>query len=85
LIKKILVLGIVLAAGGILAYSQFGSTIDKYLPVSEVAQDLDSLKDTTASRVNREIDKTVDTVGSKIEQIKPAAEEMNPIKKLKMP
>lgn len=81
LIKKILVLGIILAASGILVYSQFG-TIDKYLPVSAVAQDLDSLKDTTTSRVSHEIDRTVDTVGSKIEQITPTAEEINPIKKI---
>ncbi|CDI06613.1 hypothetical protein [Candidatus Nitrosotenuis uzonensis] len=82
MIKKILVLGLIIAAASALVYSQFGSTVDKYLPVSAVAQDLDSLKDTTTSRVNHEIDKTVDTVGSKIEQIKPAAEEINPIKKI---
>lgn len=79
---KLLIIGTILAAGGVLAYSQFGASIDRYVPVAAVAQDLDGLKDTTVSRVNYEIDKTADTVGQKIDQITPSADEINPIKKI---
>lgn len=82
MIKKLLIVAIIVAGGGFLVYSQFGETIDEYLPVNAVAQDLDGLKNTTVTRVNYEFDKTVDTVGSKIDQIKPSVEEINPIKKI---
>jgi len=79
---KLAIVGIILVVGGALAYSQFGASVDKYLPVNAVAQDLDSLKDTTVDRVSYEINKTKDTVGQKIDQIKPSADEINPIKRI---
>lgn len=82
MIKKLLVLGVILAAGGFFAYSQFGFSIDKYLPVNAVAQDLGGLKNSTVDRVSYEFDKTVDSFGNKIDQIKPSADEINPIKKI---
>jgi len=79
---KLAIVGIILVVGGALAYSQFGASVDKYLPVNAVAQDLDNLKDTTVDRVSYEINKTKDTVGQKIDQIKPSADEINPIKRI---
>lgn len=80
LIKKLLLIGAILAVG-ILAYQQFGSTVDKYVPISAVAQDIGDLKDTAVDRVSYELNNTATTVGNKIDQIKPPAES-NPIKKI---
>jgi hypothetical protein len=44
-----------------------------------VAEDIGDLKDTTVKRVNYEFDKTLDTVGDKIDQITPTQEQLNPI------
>jgi cell fate (sporulation/competence/biofilm development) regulator YmcA (YheA/YmcA/DUF963 family) len=80
LIKKLLLIGAILAIG-ILAYQQFGSTINEYVPISAVAQDIGELKDTAVNRVGYELNNTATTVGNKIDQIKPTAES-NPIKKI---
>lgn len=82
LIKKLFIIGAVLAAGGYFAYSQFGASVEQYLPVGAVAQDIGDLKDTTVKRVNYELDKTVDTVGDNIDKIAPEMDQINPIKKI---
>lgn len=47
-----------------------------------MTQDLDSLKDTTVKRVSYELNKTKDAIGSKIDDITPSLDEINPIPKL---
>lgn len=47
-----------------------------------VAQNVGDLKDTTIKRVNYEVDKTIDKVGNKIDDIAPNPDEINPIKKI---
>lgn len=80
MIKKLLLVGGILAVG-FLAYQQFGSTVDKYVPIGAVAQDIGDLKDTAVDRVSYELNNTATTIGNKIDQIKPSAES-NPIKKI---
>lgn len=84
LIGKLLAVGIILAAVGVLAYSQqdmLGFNVNP--TINAVAEDLDGLKDTTVKRVSYEIDKTTDTVGDKIGDVVPSVDQLNPIPELK--
>lgn len=65
--------------GGILLYPEIIKLTASNPQVGAVAQDLGDLKDTTVKRVNYEIEKTVDTVGAKIDKITPSADQLNPI------
>lgn len=83
MILKLAIVGIILVVGGIILYPEIGklSSIHPF-GLDAVAQDIGDLKDTTAQRVNYEFDKTVNSVGDKIEQIAPDPDEINPIKKI---
>lgn len=83
MIGKLVIVGIILAAGGVLVYSQqdrLGLNLNP--AIDAVAQDIGDLKDTTVKRVSYEIDKTTDVVGDKIENVVPDAEKLNPIPKI---
>jgi len=83
LILKLAIVGIILVVGGIILYPEIGKMSSTHASgLDAVAQDLGDLKDTTVQRVNYELDKTVDSVGNKIEQITPDPNEINPIKKI---
>lgn len=84
LIGKLLAVGVILAAVGVLAYSQQDKLGFNVNPtINAVAEDLGGLKDTTVKRVSYEIDKTTDTVGDKIGDVVPSAEQLNPIPQIK--
>ena len=83
LIGKLLVVGIILAAVGVLAYSQQDKLGIKDNPtVNAVTQDLGDLKDTTVKRVSYEVDKTGEIVGDTIGEVVPDVEKLNPIPKI---
>jgi hypothetical protein len=83
LILKLAIIGVILVVGGIILYPELTKTsIVNSSGLDAVAEDLDELKDTTVQRVNYEVDRTIDTVGDKIEQIAPDPDEINPIKKI---
>lgn len=83
MILKLAIIGAILVGGGILLYPELAKfSSNNTSGLDAVAQDLDELKDTTIQRVNYEVDKTVDTVGDKIEKIAPTPDEINPIKKI---
>jgi len=83
LILKIAIVGVILVVGGILLYPEITKLSSTHPSgLDAVAQDLGDLKDTTVQRINYEFDKTVDSVGDKIEQIAPDPDEINPIKKI---
>lgn len=77
---KLAIISVILVVGGIVVYSEMVKTSNPHFRA--VAQDLDELKDTTVQRVNYEVDKTIETVGGKIEKISPKPDEINPIKKI---
>jgi hypothetical protein len=80
LILKIAIIGVIIlvaAGGAVFFYPQITKSPAPF-GLDAVAQDLDSLKDTTVTRVNYEVDKTIDKVGGKIEEITPT--DLNPIK-----
>jgi hypothetical protein len=83
LIGKLVIVGIILAAGGVLVYSQQDKLGLNLNPtIDAVAEDIGDLKDTTVKRISYEIDKTSDVVGDKIEDVVPDAEKLNPIPKI---
>ena len=84
LIGKLLAVAVILAAVGVLAYSQQDKLGFNVNPtINAVAEDLGGLKDTTVKRVSYEIDKTTDTVGDKIGDVVPSTEQLNPIPQIK--
>lgn len=83
MIGKLVIVGIILAAGGVLVYSQQDKLGLNLNPtIDAVAEDIGDLKDTTVKRVSYEIDKTSDVVGDKIEDVVPDVEKLNPIPKI---
>ena len=79
MILKLVILGVILTVGGILLYPEIVKLTSDYPQIEAVAQDIGDLKDTTVKRVNYEFDKTVDTVGDKIDKIAPSADQLNPL------
>jgi hypothetical protein len=79
LILKLVIIGVILVAGGMLLYPEIAKLTSNYPQIEAVAEDIDDLKDTTVKRVNYEFDKTFDTVGDKIDKITPNPEQLNPI------
>lgn len=82
MILKLIIIGVVLAVGGIVLYPQLSDFFPDQIPIEAVAQDIGDLKDTTVKRVNYEFDKTFDTVDDKINEITPNPDEINPIPKI---
>ena len=79
MILKLAIVGVILAVGGVLLYPQIIKFTSDYPQIEAVAQDIGDLKDTTIKRVSYEFDKTVDTVGDKIDKITPSTDQLNPI------
>jgi hypothetical protein len=74
---------VILIAGGVLLYPELTKVVSKdNLTFNAVAQNVDDLKDTAIKRVNYEMDKTIDKVGNKVDDITPNPDEINPIKKI---
>lgn len=83
MILKLAIIGIILVVGGILLYPEFIKIIPTDNPMfNAVAQNVGDLKDTTLKRVNYEMDKTIDKVGDKIDDVTPNPDQINPIKKI---
>jgi hypothetical protein len=83
LIGKLLIVGIILGAAGVLVYSQQDKLgINLNPTIDAVAEDIGVLKDTTVKRVSYEIDKTSDVVGDKIQDTIPDVDKLNPIPKI---
>ena len=84
MIGKLVIVGIIIAAIAVVAYSQQ----DKILGIKDdptinnVKEDLGDLKDTTVKRVTHEVDKTTNAVGDKIDDVVPEVEKLNPIPKI---
>ncbi|MGI0003661.1 MAG: hypothetical protein ACREAX_00035 [Candidatus Nitrosotenuis sp.] len=78
MILKLVIVGVILGVGGFLLYPQIVKISD-YPQIEAVAEDIGGLKDTTIKRANYEFDKTIDTVGNKIDKITPNADQLNPI------
>jgi hypothetical protein len=79
LILKLAIIGAILVAGGVFLYPEIAKLTSNYPQIEAVAEDIGDLKDTTVKRVNYEFDKTLDTVGDKIDKITPTQEQLNPI------
>ncbi len=78
---KLAIIGILVLAGGFMLYPQLTKSPQIHTSsLSAMTQDLDGLKDTTFHRVNYELDKTINKVEDKIEQINPT--EVIPIKQI---
>lgn len=79
MILKLAIIGVILTVGGVLLYPEIIKLTSDYPQIEAVAQDIGDLKDTTVKRVSYEFDKTVDTVGDKIDKITPSADQLTPI------
>ncbi len=83
MILKLAIIGVILTVGGVLLYPEIVKLTSDHPEIEAVAHDIGGLKDTTVKRVSYEFDKTVDTVGDKINKITPSADQLNPIDDIK--
>lgn len=82
MILKLIIIGVILVAGGILLYPELTKITSTHPQIEAVAEDIGDLKDTTIKRVSHELDNTINKVEDKIDQVAPDPKQLNPIDRI---